>query len=106
MDSYPRFKGDLYRFQYWSNNKLILDMFPAKIGTEGVLFDIISKKIYKSGNVPFTPGTDINEIDLNSISKIASFDSRHYFVHYNLIHFYFFFFFSFFSLILFHHHPY
>lgn len=25
----------------------------------------------------------LNEIDLNSISKIASFDSRHYFVHYN-----------------------
>lgn len=66
LNTYPRFKGDLYRFQYWSNNELILDMFPARIGTEGIMFDIIEKKIYKSGNVPFTPGTDVNTIDLNS----------------------------------------
>lgn len=58
-ESYATFKGDIYYIKWFRNDELVFDLVPARIGTEGVFYDLLSRKIYKSGNVAFTPGTDI-----------------------------------------------
>lgn len=55
-----KFKGEVYYFKLWSNDELVRDMIPVRVGTTGYMYDKVSGQLFgNAGTGDFILGNDI-----------------------------------------------